>query len=74
MPIDIHITMPIMVLTMTFEQLIKHFGTQDKAAKALGLKQPSINAWRDGIPYPRQCQIQLVTGGILQADKQKQAA
>ena len=54
---------------MTFDQFIKHFGTQQKAANALGLKQPSINAWRKGIPYPRQFQIQVITGGILQADK-----
>jgi len=53
---------------MTFNELIKHFGTQQKTADALNLKQPSINAWSGGIPYPRQFQIQVITGGILQAD------
>lgn len=56
-------------LSMTYQQLIEHFKSEQKAADALGIKQPSINAWKDGIPFPRQFQIQVITGGVLQADK-----
>lgn len=52
---------------MTLADLIKHFGTQTKAAKALGLKQPSVANWRDGIPEIRQLQIERLTKGALRA-------
>ena len=65
-PIDKDITMPIIGITMTFNDLIDHFKTQAKAAAALGIKQPSIALWkRRGIPPLRQMQIQLLTGGAL---------
>ena len=75
--IDMNIALLIKLHPMTYEQLIKHFKTQQKAADALGIKQPSICAWggEDGIPELRQFQIQLITGGVLQADPiQKKAA
>jgi DNA-binding transcriptional regulator YdaS (Cro superfamily) len=53
---------------MTYDQLIRHFGTQSAAAAALGIKQPSVAEWKESIPPLRQMQIQLVTGGVLQAD------
>jgi DNA-binding transcriptional regulator YdaS (Cro superfamily) len=53
---------------MTYDQLIKHYGTQAAAAQALGLSQPSVWAWKDRtIPYDRQCQIQVATNGKLKA-------
>lgn len=55
---------------MTYDQLIKHFGTQQKAALAINVKQPTVSGWKkDGIPLMRQYNIQVITGGILQADK-----
>ncbi len=53
---------------MTYDQLINHFGTQVAVAAALGIKQPSVAEWKKSIPPLRQMQIQLVTGGVLQAD------
>lgn len=54
---------------MDMKQLKEHFGTQAAAAKALGITFRAVSAWnRSGIPMGRQYQIQLVTGGILQAD------
>ena len=51
---------------MEFDKVIKHFGTQVKAAAALGVNQSSIAAWkRNGIPVPRQYQIEVVSGGAL---------
>ena len=54
---------------MTYDDLRKTLGTQVEIAEALGMKQPTISQWRKkGIPIERQWQIQLVTGGRLQAD------
>ena len=55
---------------MTFNQLITHFGTQQKTATALGLVQSSVAEWkRFGIPYGRQCQVQIFTNGKLKAER-----
>ncbi len=56
---------------MTFNELINHFGTQQKVADALGFKQPTVCGWNKpnrGIPRGVQAEIQIITGGILQAD------
>lgn len=61
--------MPVPIIAaMTFDELINHFGTQQAAADAIGISQPSVSGWREGgIPLPRQYQIQVITGGRLQA-------
>ena len=54
---------------MEFATVIKFFGTQCKAAAALGVNQSSIAAWkRNGIPVPRQYQIEVVSGGALKVN------
>ena len=60
--------------TMTPEQVIKHFGTQDAVAEALTsahppVTQPAISQWlKDGrVPDLRQYQIQVITAGKLVA-------
>lgn len=57
---------------MNLDQLIAHFGTQEKAAEAIGVTQGSVSAWRRGIPVPRQFQIEVLTQGALQADRSAQ--
>mgnify|MGYP000868803193 CR=1 FL=1 len=54
---------------MTYDELIGHFGSQAAAARALGVKQPSVWAWRNGIPYLRQLDIEQKTGGALKASR-----
>lgn len=58
-----------MSITMTPNQVIEHFGTQEAAAVALGLEQPSIAGWvKSGeVPEVRQYQIELATEGKLRA-------
>lgn len=54
---------------MTYDDVIKFFGTQSAAAAALGLHQSSISDWkRDGITNLRQLHIEAVTKGKLKAD------
>lgn len=52
---------------MTKTELIKHFGSQQAAADALGVKQPSIAAWKEQLPELRQLQIERLTNGALVA-------
>ena len=55
---------------MTANQLIKHFGSAAKAAKALGYNRQSIYDWKKtGIPLRTQAWIQVETGGVFKADK-----
>ena len=55
---------------MTYDDLIKHFRTQERIAASLGIQQPSVSLWRKrGIPKLRQMQIQLVTAGRLVANQ-----
>ena len=55
---------------MTPEQAIQHYGTQQQLAKALDIAQSSVSDWatQGYIPWPRQFQIQQLTGGALVVD------
>jgi DNA-binding transcriptional regulator YdaS (Cro superfamily) len=60
---------------MTYEQVINHFGGVTAAANALNVSKSAVSQWRkDGITIPRQCHIELVTGGALKADKREEQA
>jgi hypothetical protein len=57
---------------MNIDKVVEHFGGRQATADALGLKTAhAIGYWqRDKrIPYPRQCQIQILTGGKFVARK-----
>lgn len=57
---------------MTYEQVLKHFGSQAAAARALGVSQPSVWGWQKaGIPIERQIDIEIKTEGKLRADLPK---
>ena len=54
---------------MTYDQVIRYYGTPAKVAAALRIKAPSVYGWRLGIPPLRQYQIELATAGKLKAKK-----
>ena len=59
---------------MTYIQVVRHFGSLTAAAQALGLPLSTVSDWRDeGVPYGRQCEIQLRTDGALKANPQPKA-
>ena len=59
---------------MTYDQLVSHYGTHAKAARALGLTWGALYFWRKtGIPALRQLWIERETGGALKADTPKAA-
>ena len=53
---------------MTTDEAIKHYGTQQKLADALGIKQGSVAGWSEYPPAIRQLQLQQVTKGKLKAE------
>lgn len=53
---------------MTTDQAIKHYGTQQKLATALGIKQGSVSGWGEYPPALRQLQLQRLTKGRLKAE------
>lgn len=56
---------------MRTKEAIQHFGSVPLLVKALKLKaRQTIYAWGEYPPFPRQCQIQLLTKNKLKADKE----
>jgi transposase len=57
-------------IAMTFTDLVVHFGTVSKAAKALGYTRQTIYDWRQrGVPEGKQLEIQKMTRGQVKADR-----
>lgn len=54
------------------QEVIEYFGSQEKAAKALGIKQPNLSLWlkAGAVPELRQYQIEKITNGKLKADEE----
>lgn len=53
---------------MTTDDAVKHYGTQQKLADALGIKQGSVAGWGEHPPALRQLQLQQLTKGRLKAE------
>ena len=53
---------------MTKDEAIKHYGTQQKLAQALGIRQGTVSGWGTYPPAIRQLQIQQITRGRLKAE------
>lgn len=53
---------------MTYDDLIKHFGSASATARALGITKQAVHQWRSGITQTRQAWIELKTDGALTAD------
>ncbi|WP_325436009.1 Cro/CI family transcriptional regulator [Pseudomonas nitroreducens] len=53
---------------MTVDQAAVFFGGKKRLAAALGLTPAAISMWGDSVPFLRQCQIQVISGGQLRAD------
>jgi DNA-binding transcriptional regulator YdaS (Cro superfamily) len=49
---------------------IKWFGNGAALARALGVSTSAVSQW-DEIPLDRQCQIEVLTGGRLEADRSR---
>jgi hypothetical protein len=57
---------------MNFDQLIKYYGGEMKAAAEIGVSHQTIKNWKnskDGIPRTQQLAIQTLTHNKLKADR-----
>lgn len=54
---------------MKMKAAINHFGSKTNIAIALGCHKSAVTNWGVKIPKARQFELQIITGGILQADK-----
>ena len=51
---------------MEFKEALKHYGSRNKIAKALGIHRQAITRWAySGIPELRQYELETLTGGKL---------
>lgn len=53
---------------MRTDEAVKHFGTQQALAKALGIAQSSVAGWGETPPAIRQLQLERITQGVLRAN------
>lgn len=56
---------------MTPNQLTRHYGNGNRAARALGISRQAVRRWiaQGYVPETRQYQIEVLTGGKLRADR-----
>lgn len=53
---------------MKFSEVLKHYGSVVNIAYALQVSVPTVYDWqKNGLPYPRQCQVEIETKGKLKA-------
>jgi DNA-binding transcriptional regulator YdaS (Cro superfamily) len=53
---------------MTTQEAVSHYGSQQKLATALGIKQPTVSGWGVYPPAIRQIQLERLTRGRLKAE------
>jgi hypothetical protein len=55
---------------MTYDELIRHYGTAASAARALGYDhRQRVHKWKSGgIPLGEQALIEILSSGVLKAD------
>ncbi len=61
---------------MTPEQVFDHFGGKSPTARALGISHEAVRKWElvGVVPEQRQFHIEVITNGVLVADREPQAA
>jgi len=63
------IELPIMETNLTTEEAARHYGSVAKLAESLGISTQAVYKWHGDVPAARAYQLQILTGGLLQARK-----
>lgn len=62
-----------LIALVTYDQLLKHYGTQRKAAAAIGVSKQAVSLWkRKGIPLKFQFDWENASNGKLRAARPEQ--
>lgn len=56
---------------MKYSDLIKHYGSEAKAAREIGKNRQTVNRWKKAIPLDEQIKIEVLLNGSLRADLPK---
>jgi hypothetical protein len=57
---------------MTFTEALRHYGSRNQIAKALGINRQAITRWAvSGIPVRRQFELEELTAGKLKRNGRK---
>lgn len=59
---------------MKTTDVIAHYGSFARAAKALNLSRHSLYQWGDEVPPARQFELEVKTGGALVSDYSREQA
>jgi hypothetical protein len=51
---------------MKTKDVADYYGTEYKAAKALGCHQSNITRWKTKVPERWACKLHIITNGVLQ--------
>lgn len=57
---------------MTLQQALSHYGSRLALSHALQVWPETISRWQSkgsGIPYDKQCRLEVLTKGALKADR-----
>lgn len=54
---------------MTLQDCIKHYGSRNNIAKALGIKRQAITRWKEGVPVRRQFELEILSRGKLRRSR-----
>jgi DNA-binding transcriptional regulator YdaS (Cro superfamily) len=57
---------------MKTKDAIAHFGTATALAKALKISVAAVSQWGDSVPVGRAYQIEVVSGGALKANDERE--
>lgn len=57
---------------MTPQEAVEFYGSQAKVAREMGVSDAAVYLWikNGGIPYDKQCQLQVATAGQLVARRE----
>lgn len=54
---------------MKKSEVVEHFGSASKVAKALNITRMAVSAWPEIVPIQRQYELEHITKGALKAKK-----
>jgi len=56
---------------MTKKEVLEHFGSAAKTARALRISRAAVSVWPDVLSESTAFKVELVTNGILKTDETK---
>lgn len=68
-PFDIKESPPHDRHPMTYQEILKYYGSIPATCEALNVTRGAVWTWKDGIPWETQCRVQVESDGALLAKR-----